>query len=134
MNKFLTAGIASLGLLALNAPSAAAQTAYAPAEMQQGVDDRDELEARIDNGLKNFGYIAGLSRGCVAEDQQVAFERDVLEINASIARLLGVDRAFLFSSAFGYGTSVEIERENCAEVLSQYETRSAKYRSAVEGA
>jgi hypothetical protein len=90
-------------------------------------------EEQVDNGLKNFGYIAGLSRGCVAEDQQMAFERDVMEMNAAITRLLGVDRAFLFSAAFGYGTSVAVEVENCAEILKQYESRSNKFRSAVEG-
>ncbi len=90
-------------------------------------------EEQVDNGLKNFGYIAGLSRGCVAEEQQMAFERDVMEMNAAITRLLGVDRAFLFSAAFGYGTSVAVEVENCAEILKQYESRSAKFRNAVEG-
>ena len=90
-------------------------------------------EEQVDNGLKNFGYIAGLSRGCVAENQQSAFERDVLEMHAAINRLLGSDRAFLFSSAFGYGTSVTVEVENCAEVLKQYENRSAKFRNAAQG-
>ncbi|ALE15925.1 hypothetical protein AMC99_00615 [Altererythrobacter epoxidivorans] len=90
-------------------------------------------EEQVDNGLKNFGYIAGLSRGCVAESQQVAFERDVLDMHASISRLLGVDRAFLFSAAFGYGTSVAVETENCAEILRQYEKRSAKFRNAAQG-
>lgn len=90
-------------------------------------------EEQVDNGLKNFGYIAGLSRGCVTESQQSAFERDVLEMHAAINRLLGSDRAFLFSSAFGYGTSVTVEVENCAEVLKQYENRSAKFRNAAQG-
>ena len=90
-------------------------------------------EEQVDNGLKNFGYIAGLSRGCVAEHQQMAFERDVMEMNSAITRLLGVDRAFLFSAAFGYGTSVEVERENCAEILRQYESRSANFRNAAQG-
>ncbi|MEQ8772141.1 MAG: hypothetical protein RIC51_04800, partial [Erythrobacter sp.] len=115
------------GVLALTA------SGLSPAAAQEQADDPLSQEERVDNGLKNFGYIAGLSRGCVADEQQMAFERDVLEIHASITRLLGVDRAFLFSSAFGYGTSVEVERDNCAEVLSQYERRSAKYRSAAQG-
>lgn len=101
---------------------------------QEEAGDQLSQEEQVDNGLKNFGYIAGLSRGCVAQDQQTAFERDVLEIHASITRLLGVDRAFLFSAAFGYGTSVDLERDNCAEVLRQYESRSDKYRSAAKGA
>ena len=100
---------------------------------QDAAEDQISQAEQVDNGLKNFGYIAGLSRGCIALDQQMAFERDVLEIHASITRLLGVDRAFLFSAAFGYGTSVEVEVGNCAEVLAQYETRSTKYRGAAQG-
>jgi hypothetical protein len=106
---------------------------FAPVSAQEAVDDLISEEEQVDNGLKNFGYIAGLSRGCVAENQQAAFERDVLEIHASITRLLGVDRAFLFSSAFGYGSSVEVEQENCAEVLLQYENRANSYRRAAQG-
>ena len=118
----IAAGI-TMGLVAVS--PAAAQTSEGEAQISQ--------EEQVDNGLKNFGYIAGLSRGCVAEDQQMAFERDVMEMNAAITRLLGVDRSFLFSAAFGYGTSVAVEVENCAEILKQYEARSSKFRSAVEG-
>lgn len=126
MKRLVTHSLAA-GVLALTALGFSAASAQddAGAELSQ--------EEQVDNGLKNFGYIAGLSRGCVAENQQTAFERDVLEIHASIARLLGVDRAFLFSGAFGYGTSVITESENCAEVLRQYEARSAKFRSAAQG-
>ena len=113
----------TMGLVAVS--PAASQTSEGEAQISQ--------EEQVDNGLKNFGYIAGLSRGCVAEDQQMAFERDVMEMNAAITRLLGVDRSFLFSAAFGYGTSVAVEVENCAEILKQYEARSSKFRSAVEG-
>ena len=108
--------------------------AVSPAASQSSeTEEQISQEEQVDNGLKNFGYIAGLSRGCVAEAQQMAFERDVMEMNAAITRLLGVDRAFLFYAAFGYGTSVAVEVENCAEILKQYEARSAKSRSAVQG-
>lgn len=118
----IAAGI-TMSLVAVS--PAASQSSEGEAQISQ--------EEQVDNGLKNFGYIAGLSRGCVAEEQQMAFERDVMEMNAAITRLLGVDRAFLFSAAFGYGTSVAVEVENCAEILKQYESRSNKFRSAVEG-
>lgn len=58
----------------------------------------------------------------------------MLNINNSIARLLGTDRAFLFSSAFGYGSSVETKVEECTEVLKTYEARVAKHRTAAGGA
>lgn len=112
---------------------ALAGTGLAPLSAQESAADPVAQEEQIDAGLKNFGYIAGLSRGCVAEEQQTAFEKDVLDIYAGVSRLLGIDRAFLFSAAFGYGTSVEIERENCGEILEQYEGRATKFRSAARG-
>jgi hypothetical protein len=79
--------------------------------------------------LKRFGYLAGLARGCVAETQQVAFDRESLNLHASIARLFGTDRAYLFAAAFGYGTSVKTDTKDCADVLKAYEGRVAKYRA-----
>lgn len=126
MMKMVLSGSLGAAVLAVTAMFAG------PATAQEEAPDMSQ-EEQVDNGLKNFGYIAGLSRGCVAENQQMAFERDVLEIHASITRLLGIDRAFLFSAAFGYGSSVVVEQENCAEVIRQYEARSEKYRNAAQG-
>ena len=120
--KCLGAGTLALALMGSSAVSA-----------QVADEDALSQEEQVDNGLKNFGYIAGLSHGCVAEDQKTAFERDVLEMHAAISRLLGIDRGFLFSAAYGYGTSVVLERENCAEVLRQYENRTEKFRGASQG-
>jgi hypothetical protein len=98
------------------APSAPAATA---------VDEEEQL----DESLKRFGYLAGLARGCVVETQRADLEREVLDLHAAIGRLLGTDRAFLFSSAFGYGTNVQVETKECAEVLSTYDQRVAKFRA-----
>lgn len=46
---------------------------------------------------------------------------------AGIARLLGSDRALMFSAAFGYGTSLELEVGECAQVLGSYEKRVASF-------
>lgn len=86
-------------------------------------------EEALDEGLKQFGYLAGLARGCVAEEQQTDLEREALDLHAGIGRLLGTDRAFLFAAAFGYGTSVVVEIEQCKEVLSKYEERVQSFRA-----
>jgi hypothetical protein len=86
-------------------------------------------EEQVDEGLERFGYLAGVARGCVIDSQRVDLEREALDLHAGIARLLGTDRAFLFSSAFGYGTTVEVETKDCAEVLKAYEQRVEKFRA-----
>jgi hypothetical protein len=103
------------------APAAPAPTA--------AVDEEEQL----DEGLKRFGYLAGLARGCVVEAQRVELEREALDLHAGISRLLGTDRAFLFSSALGYGLSVQVETKECEEVLNTYDARVAKFRAGRGG-
>ncbi|MEE4317084.1 MAG: hypothetical protein V2I74_08900 [Erythrobacter sp.] len=114
--------------LLLAAPSMAAQENTASSS-----DAEVAAEEQLDEALKRFGYLAGLARGCVVDDQQGALEREVLDLNGSITRLFGVDRAFLFSSAFGYGTSIEVSTDECIEVMKNYELRVARHRAAAGG-
>ncbi|MDC8755175.1 hypothetical protein OIK40_11050 [Erythrobacter sp. sf7] len=123
---------ACCGLLALAAPGIAAQK-DASAESGTAQAASADGEERLDDALKRFGYLAGLARGCVVDEQQAALEREVLDLNGSITRLFGIDRAFLFSSAFGYGTSLEVSTDECVEVMKNYELRVARHRAAAGG-
>jgi hypothetical protein len=114
----LCAGLA-LSPLALSATPAAA-----PAP---------DPEEQIDEGLKGFGYMAGLALGCVAAEQRKALEREAMDLNAEISRLLGIDRAFLFTAGFGHGTGVELKVDDCKAVLTRYEARVAKFRQGKGG-
>jgi hypothetical protein len=96
---------------------------------QEMAGPRGILHEQLDEGLKRFGYLAGLARGCVIDSQRVDLEREALDLHAGIGRLLGTDRAFLFASSFGYGTTVAVEAKDCAEVLKNYEARVAKFRA-----
>jgi hypothetical protein len=120
---------ALIALFAFHPHSMAADASSAPAPAA-AVDE----EEQVDEGLKRFGYLAGLARGCVAENQRAALEREALDLNAGIGRLLGIDRAFLFASSFGYGTTVVVEIKDCTEVLKAYESRVEKFRANRGGA
>ena len=92
-----------------------------------------DAEEQIDQGLKGFGYMAGLALGCVADHQRKALEREVMDLNSEIGRLLGIDRAFLFTASFGNGTGVELKTEDCKTVLQRYVARVAKFRQGKGG-
>lgn len=115
-------------LIALFAFQPSAMAAEAPSEPALAAAAVDE-EEQVDEGLKRFGYLAGLARGCEVENRRAALEREALDLNAAIGRLLGIDRAFLFASSFGYGTTVVVETKDCAEVLKAYESRVEKFRA-----
>lgn len=122
IRKFVPAFVATLALQPY------AHAADAPTEKSMAVAIEGE-EEQLDEGLKRFGYLAGLARGCVVDRQRVDLEREALDLNAAIARLLGTDRAFLFASSFGYGTNVVVEVKDCADVLKAYDQSVAKFRA-----
>jgi hypothetical protein len=118
-----------IALSAIQPYAMAADIAPAPTPVAATVDE----EEQVDEGLKRFGYLAGLGRGCVVENQRATLEREALDLNAAIGRLLGIDRAFLFASSFGYGTTVVVETKDCADVLKAYEARVEKFRASRGG-
>lgn len=129
MNRLLAVLPTAALALALLPAAHAADPAASPANAATTVDEEEQL----DDGLKRFGYLAGLAHGCVLESQRPALEREALDLNAGIARLFGADRAFLFASSFGYGTNVTVETQDCAEVVRNYEARVEKFRAGRGG-
>lgn len=117
-------------VLMLAFPISAAQAAQEAAAAAGPQPSPADAEEQLDDGLKRFGYLAGLARVCVAAAQQTALDREIMALHGSIGRLFGTDRAFLFGSAFGYATSVKVETADCAEILKTYEARVAKHRAA----
>lgn len=118
--RFLPAFAATL--IALSPLPSAAD---APAGPPEPID----AEAELDESLKRFGYLAGLARGCVVAEQRVDLEREALDLHGAIGRLFGTDRAFLFGSSFGYGTSVAVATSDCEEVVRRYDERVARFRA-----
>ena len=112
----LSAGLALCGGAAASTP---------PAEV--------DAEEKVDEGLKGFGYLTGLALGCVVTEQRRALEREAMDLHAEISRLLGLDRAFLYTAGFGHGTGVTLAVEECKAVLSRYEARVARFRQAKGG-
>jgi hypothetical protein len=92
-------------------------------------DSAVDADEALDNGLKDFGYLAGLSRGCVSSQQIDELEREVLNLHGTIGRLLGTDRAFLFAAAFGYGSTVLTPTEECEAILDRFEAQVQSFRT-----
>jgi hypothetical protein len=92
-----------------------------------------DVEEQVDDGLKKFGYLTGLALGCVASSQRATLEREAVDLNTEILRLLGSDRAFFFAASFGYGSNVEVKTADCKSVLERYEARVASFRASRGG-
>jgi hypothetical protein len=71
-----------------NPPAAhAAESAAASPTAKTPVDEEEQL----DDGLKRFGYLAGLARGCVVEAQRVDLERERREARREVRQEIRED-------------------------------------------
>lgn len=99
----------------------------------QATDPAADSEEQLDDGLKKFGYLTGLASGCVKPEHKADLEREALDLSNGIGRLLGTDRSFFYAAAFGYGTAVILETQDCEAVLKRYEERVEKFRAGRGG-
>ncbi len=107
--------VASMLLLFISGIACAAETP-----------DEDE---RLDNGLRDYGYVTGQAYQCVADENKKAAVSTALEIATGILRLFGSDRAFYFATAFGIGSAEAVDAEKCPELIEQYHQMTAKLKT-----
>lgn len=131
--KYLLTNCAVILACTLPVQAETTPTANTTSNMEVITAAKEKAEEQLDEGLKGFGYLSGLTHGCVDASQKTMLEREIMNINNEIARALGVDRAFLFSAAFGYGTKMEIKTSDCKAILANYEKRVAKFRASKGG-
>lgn len=103
-------GPALLGLaLATAAQAQTAQTPAAPPTAES-----------LDRGLSNLGLMAGHAVQCLPEAEQAGAQRAILLFNSKLVAELGSNAAFRFASAFGAGSSHEIDRQFCDRSLADW--------------
>lgn len=84
----------------------------------------DAVEDDFDEALKDLGELAGEVYACEADDAKRASHEDrVRDIYGELNKLFGTDRAFLFSTAVGYGAASENDQKTCVELTDEFEDR-----------
>ncbi|QZA78683.1 hypothetical protein K4H28_04535 [Deefgea tanakiae] len=131
--KYLLANCAVILVCSMPVQAETTPTANTTSNIEVITAAKEKAEEQLDEGLKSFGYLSGLAHGCVDSSQKTMLEREVMNLNNEIARALGVDRAFLFSAAFGYGSKMQIKTSDCKTVLDNYEKRVTKFRASKGG-
>lgn len=79
----------------------------------------DADEERMDTALRKFGYVSGQAFQCHGKEQQLNLEKTALNVGTNILRLFGSDRAFYFASAFGAGSSEQLDTKSCPDLIRQ---------------
>lgn len=92
--------------------TAAAQTTAASAA--------DQEDLRFEESIRNLGFVSGAAYQCLPESERPAHDRAVLDAFSGLVRLFGSDRAFFYAAAFGAGTSMSLDRTQCARHIEDF--------------
>jgi len=101
----------------LAVPAMAQTPAPAPAPTQPPAGITAES---LDRGLTNLGLMAGHAVQCLPEVEKPAAQRALLAFNSILIAEMGANAAFRFSSAYGAGSSHEIDRQFCERSLADW--------------
>ena len=75
---------------------------------------------KFEESIRNFGFVSGAAYQCLPEAERTAHDREVLRAYSGIVRLFGSDRAFFYAAAFGAGTSMSINKADCAGYVADF--------------
>jgi hypothetical protein len=110
-------------LLAALAGPAAAQQATQSAQPTAQV-----TEETIERGLVNLGLMAGHAFQCAPEADRPAAQRALLDFHSILVAQLGGNAAFRFATAFGAGSSHEVDPQHCDRSLADWRKHVQEHR------
>ena len=115
--RLTTVAISIAALLPLAAAAQTAPPANAPAS---GLSLAEQEDERFEDAIRDFGFVSGAAYQCLPEAERAAHDREVLRAFSGLVRLFGSDRAFFYAAAFGAGTSLGIDRAQCARYIEDF--------------
>lgn len=74
----------------------------------------------LDRGLVNIGLMAGHAYQCLPEADQAVAQQRLLAFNAIVVAQMGSNAAFRFATAFGAGSTRDVDRSFCDRSLADW--------------
>lgn len=110
-----TAILGATLLVALAGPASAQQGAPAAPPAPATV-----TQENLERGLVNLGLMTAHAFQCTPEAERPAFQRMMLAYNAILIADLGGNAAFRYATAFGAGSTREVDRAFCERSLADW--------------
>ena len=113
MRSILTALVLAVSL---TAPAVAA-------DVKKGNDADPEFMT----GVKKLGEMSGEAFSCSPPADQQSVGEDALSLANQIALHFGLEVAFIYSGAFGWGSGHDFDHKTCPETLANFKDLQHKY-------
>lgn len=96
--------------------------------MAQGPATPPLTEESMDRGLVNLGLMAGHAFQCMPEADRPAAQQALLAFNSILVAQMGANAAFRWATAFGAGSSHEVDRSFCERSLADWRRHVQEHR------
>ena len=100
-----------------------AGSAFAADEPKKGSDADEEFML----GIRKVGVMVGEAFVCTGDAAGTGVGQDALQLANQIAPHFGLQAAFVFSGAFGYGTGHTFDKATCPATLANFKSVQQKY-------
>jgi hypothetical protein len=97
-----------------------AATLAGPAAAQAPAAPPPLTEASMERGLVSLGLMAGHAWQCMPEAERPAAQQALLAFNAILVAQMGANAAFRWATAFGAGSSHDVDRAFCDRSLADW--------------
>jgi hypothetical protein len=97
--------------------------AFAADEPKKGSDADEEFMI----GIRKVGVMVGEAFVCSGDTAGTGVGQDALQLANQIATHFGLQAAFVFSGAFGYGTAHTFDKATCPDTLANFKALQQKY-------
>jgi hypothetical protein len=91
-----------------------------PPPQQPGQQAPQATEETLERGLVNLGLMAGHAFQCTAEADRATAQRALLAFHSILVADLGGNAAFRFATAFGAGSSHDVDPQYCDRSLADW--------------
>jgi hypothetical protein len=87
----------------------------------------NDADPEFMTGVKKLGVMSGEAFTCSAAANQQSVGEDALSLANQIALHFGLQVAFIYSGAFGWGSGHDFDHKTCPETLANFADLQHKY-------
>jgi len=87
----------------------------------------NDADPEFMTGVKKLGVMSGEAFICTPEADRQGVGEDALSLANQIALHFGLQIAFIYSGAFGWGSGHDFDHKTCADTLAAFKEMQHKY-------
>lgn len=87
----------------------------------------NDADPEFMTGVKKLGVMTGEAFTCAPESEQQEIGEDALSLANQIALHFGLQIAFIYSGAFGWGSGHDFDHKTCPDTLAAFKETQHKY-------